>query len=206
MTSKRSYCLQCSRPQRTCLCQHIRECNNSWPITLLQHTAEACHPKGTAIIAQLSLSKITTLPFADSDCVDSTFLADHGLSQAALIYPSDKPLEPLTRIATLRDEPPRPLLFIDATWRKSKALLLRSPALQDLPRYGFSTTNAPRYRIRKASRPDFYSTLEAIAATLEDVESNCDYSPLLRSMDAVVEAQLEFRHAGIPSASHKTTL
>jgi hypothetical protein len=50
--------------------------------TLLQHTAEACHPKGTAVIAQLALSKITTLPFADSDCLDSAFLAAHELEPA----------------------------------------------------------------------------------------------------------------------------
>ena len=203
MTSKRAHCPRCCRPQSTCLCQQIRLCSNRWPVTLLQHTAEACHPKGTAVIAQLALSKIITLPFTDSDSLDSAFLAAHNLDRAAFIYPSDHPQEPLANIATLQEEPPRPLLFIDATWRKSKALLLRSPGLQTLPRFGFSPDSAPRYRIRKASRPNFYSTLEAIAATLEGVESGSDYSPLLEAMDAVIESQLEFRRAGKSTSKTK---
>jgi DTW domain-containing protein YfiP len=75
--------------------------------------------------------------------------------------------------------------------------------LQALPRFGFSPDSAPRYRIRKASRPNFYSTLEAIAATLEGVESGSDYSPLLEAMDAVVESQLEFRRAGKSNSKTK---
>ena len=196
MTAKRIHCPRCCRPQKTCLCQHISQLSNVWPVYLLQHTAEAGHPKGTALIAQLALSRIATLPFADSDCLDANFLAEQGLEDAVLIYPNDEPQQTQENIASLAGQPPRPLLFIDATWRKSKALLLRSPALQALPRCGFTAAAAPRYRIRKASRPNFYSTLEAIVATLESVELDADYAPLLTAMDAMIEQQLEFRSAG----------
>ncbi len=195
MTAKRLTCSRCRRPQKTCLCRHISQCSNAWPVHLLQHCAEAEHPKGTALIAQLALSNVATLPFTDAEHIDSALLDTLGLSNAALIYPSDQPLEPPEDIACLKGEPPRPLVFIDATWRKSKALLLRSPALQALPRFGFSSAAAPRYRIRKASRPNFYSTLEAIVATLESVEPDADYSSLLDAMDAMVEQQLAFRRS-----------
>lgn len=106
-----------------------------------------------------------------------------------LIYPGPDSQD----ISELADQPPRPLVFIDGTWRKSKAILLGSPFLQSLPRYSFQAINEPRYRIRKAARADYFSTLEAIVTVLNSVERpSTDFSQLLDVMDWMIEQQLEF--------------
>lgn len=106
-----------------------------------------------------------------------------------LIYPGTDSQD----IRELADQAPRPLVFIDGTWRKSKAILLGSPFLQSLPRYSFKPGRQPRYRIRKAAQPDFYSTLEAIVELLNSVEAApANYSQLLDVMDWMIEQQLKF--------------
>ena len=108
---------------------------------------------------------------------------------AVLIYPGTDSQD----IRELADQAPRPFVFIDGTWRKSKAILLGSPFLQSLPRYSFQPGQQPRYRIRKAAQPDFYSTLEAIVEVLNSVEAApANYSQLLDVMDWMIEQQLKF--------------
>ncbi len=105
----------------------------------------------------------------------------------ALIYPGHqaRPLAELTAA-------PRPLLFLDATWRKSRRMLHESALLARLPRYGLERTPASRYRIRRQPRTDGVSTLEAIVLALEQLEqAPGKYHPMLEVMDWMVERQIE---------------
>ncbi len=172
-----------------CYCHLIKRQNNHWPVEIVQHSREPRHAIGTSRIAELSLSSINV-----SEARDNTpFIPDLALSapweNAVLIYPDADSQD----ICELADQAPRPLVFIDGTWRKSKAILLGSPFLQSLPRYSFKPGQQPRYRIRKAAQPDFYSTLEAIVEVLNSVEAApADYSQLLDVMDWMIEQQLGY--------------
>lgn len=187
MSRQRSYCYICHRAEATCLCDEITRLDNHWPVVVIQHQQEVRHALGTAIIAKLGL--------ADSHFVPA---GDHGfdipveLSSPVLIYPG----ETAGNIGNLVDLPPRPLVFLDASWRKSRRLLLGSPWLQSLPRYSFESSTPSRYRIRREPSPGQLSTLEAIVRVLDSLEQRPGhYAGLLAAMDAMIDRQIRLMGA-----------
>lgn len=197
----RLVCLRCERPQTVCYCHLLPAIDNRWPVVILQHVLESRHAVNTARIAQLSLLRCTTLAATDTTIFKSSSLAVCNAAPApVLIYPGEhsRPL------AELDVSTPAPLLFIDATWRKSRRLLLQSPWLQSLDCYGFTAEGSGRYRIRKASQPGYRSTLEAIVTVLSHLEEE-PFTRMLAVMDWMVEQQLgamdpETRRKNYPEA------
>ncbi|MDN5502076.1 MAG: DTW domain-containing protein, partial [Shewanella sp.] len=62
--------------------------------------------------------------------------------------------------------------------------------------YGFSSTDlgnkaTSRYKIRKSSRSDSLSTLEACAYMLKALDEGLDVNPLLVAFDAMVAMRLQ---------------
>lgn len=189
MTPKRQMCAQCARPLTTCYCRLIKTKSNAWPICIIQHVREATHAKGTARIAQLSLSNIVTIQQGDREPFTPPESDQDYWQRPALIYPNTENKD----VAELVGTETRPLVFLDGTWRKSKAMLLNSPYLRSLPRYSFSFERPSHYRIRKASSPEYFSTLESIVAVLEILEGReKNYAQMLEVMDWMVDKQLEF--------------
>jgi len=84
------------------------------------------------------------------------------------------------------------LVYIDATWRRSKRILLEHPFLQRLPRFQLTRVSPPRYRLRKAPDSDALSTLEAVIEMLVRLDpARCDnYRRLLAAMDQMVDQQV----------------
>lgn len=182
MLSPRSYCHNCHRPEATCLCAEVTCIDNNWPVVVIQHHQEIRHALGTAIIARLGLSDSRFI-MAD----DEGFDIPEELLSPVLIYPGESAGD----IKDLVGMPPRPLLFLDASWRKSRRLLLASPWLQTLPRYSFESSAPSRYRIRREPSPGQLSTLEAIAGVLETLEQRPgQYAALLAVMDTMIDRQI----------------
>jgi len=184
---KRVHCPQCTRPLSACYCHLIEPLNNVWPVFILQHAGEARHALGTARIAALGLRNCILSTISD-DAPDNRQTVDEVLSCApALIYPGAAAMP----ITDLLECSPRPLLFIDATWRKSRRLLLETPELALLPRYALHNMPASRYRIRKSTEPNAVSTLEAIVHTIELLEAAPGkYISLLKIMDWMIAQQI----------------
>jgi DTW domain-containing protein len=85
------------------------------------------------------------------------------------------------------------LVVLDATWRKSRKMLHRSPALQRLPRLALDEVPTGRYAIRKAHKPGQLSTLEATCAALAQLEGDAArWQPLLAAFDRFVVQQQKF--------------
>lgn len=182
MLRHRPYCHTCQRPSATCLCAEITLVDNDWPVVVLQHRQEARHALGTAIIAKLGL---TDSRFITAD--DDGFDIPVDLACPVLVYPG----ETAGDIHELAGMPPRPLLFLDASWRKSRRLLLGSSWLQSLPRYSFDNSMPSRYRIRREPSPGQLSTLEAIVRVLGSLEQRPGhYAGLLAAMDAMIDRQI----------------
>ena len=183
---KRDLCTRCKRPFSACYCHLINRLGNFWPVLILQHAVEARHALGTARIAALGLENclLTTVPVNDP----TRQTVEQLLSCApVLIYPGSQAMP----ITDLLGSSPRPLLFIDATWRKSRRLLLESPELAKLPRYALRELPASRYRIRKSTQVNAVSTLEAIVHTLELLETvPGKYTSLLTAMDWMIAQQI----------------
>lgn len=188
-TETRNLCDRCRKPLSVCYCHLIKRQDNRWPVEIVQHSRESRHAIGTSRIAELSLSSINVSEARDNKPFMPDPVQSARWENAVLIYPGTDSQD----IRELADQAPRPFVFIDGTWRKSKAILLGSPFLQSLPRYSFQPGQQPRYRIRKAAQPDFYSTLEAIVEVLNSVEAApANYSQLLDVMDWMIEQQLKF--------------
>ena len=87
--------------------------------------------------------------------------------------------------------PPRRLVVLDGTWRKSRKLLHLNPALQRLPRLALVQPPPSHYRlrsVRKAHQPDQLSTLEATCHALAQLEQAPQrYAPLLAAFGAFVD-------------------
>ncbi len=85
----------------------------------------------------------------------------------------------------------RPLLLLDASWRKSRRLLLSSPWLQSLPAISVDLQVPSRYRIRREPAANYCSSLEAVCAVLAQLERNQQkYQPLLATMDHMIDLQI----------------
>jgi len=180
--SKRERCAACQRPHSHCYCQLLVNVDNRWPVKILQHPLESRHALGTARIAALCLRQceLETTTSPTPQLLNTS-------PEPVLLYPGPDSL-PLEALA---DGPIRPLLFLDATWRKSRRMLLESPALADLPKYCLPTTPVSRYRIRREPNSQALSTLEAIVYSLALLEGSDEkYQPLLQIMDALIDEQI----------------
>ena len=118
--TKRKICTHCQRPINVCYCDSITRVENLWPIVILQYFKESKHPLGTANIAALSLKNCHLRLSNDKSYHEQNdLLLKH---QPLLIYPG-KDSTPIEDIALSK---PRPLLFLDGTWRKTRRLLHES--------------------------------------------------------------------------------
>ncbi|MBQ0721488.1 MAG: DTW domain-containing protein [Gammaproteobacteria bacterium] len=185
---KRQSCSRCQRPVAQCFCHTLQQRDNRWPVRILQHPGESGHAIGTARIAALSLSHCQ-LDIGENFSRASLFTDNStGAGQnAVLIYPG----EDATPLASLQTKEPQTLIFLDASWRKSRRMLMESPALQALPKVALQPGHASRYRIRKSKQRDSLSTLEAIVHSLAFLEQDEEkYLPLLHSMDWMIDQQI----------------
>jgi DTW domain-containing protein YfiP len=164
---------------------------NRWSVHILQHGQERNHSLNTARIAALGLQHCEL--HAVNDAAVETTLAPPllaALANALLIYPGDSSTAVSQLVAA--DFEGRPLLLLDASWRKSRRLLLGSPWLQQLPRISVALPAASRYRIRREPEPGYCSSLEALCHVLGTLEGDhARYQPLLAAMDVMVNQQIE---------------
>jgi DTW domain-containing protein len=187
----RTRCGRCLRAEVSCYCHLLNVMINHWPVRIVQELRESGHPLNTGRIAALGLSdcQIIECDLRHSSDEDMADLIQN--ESAVLVYPGPDSL-PLSELKSLTPFVPRPLVFIDATWRKSYRMLQDYPALAALRRYRLDHPPLPRYRIRKASRPDAVSTLEAIVAALSQLEDAppAHFGSLLQVMDWMITQQI----------------
>ncbi len=190
---KRISCMRCQRPLPACLCTALPQyaIANRWPVHILQHRQEQDHALNTARIAVLGLGQCQLHAVTDAPVEDTLPAALRAeLDHALLIYPGPQSRD----IAELESDEARtrPLLLLDASWRKSRRLLLTSPWLQTLPRISFDLQAPSRYRIRREPEKNYSSSLEALCTVLGRLEHDEQkYAPLLAAMDAMIEQQIE---------------
>lgn len=192
----RQQCPACHRPPAYCYCSRLSHVVNATPVFILQDVREAKHPIGTARIAALSLSQVEMVnldparPDARTDLLANIF--SRPLRNPALVYPGQhaRPLSDLSGAEAVMAER-RDLLFIDASWGRSLRMIKVFPALAALPLFALTDMPASRYRIRRQPANDAVSTLEAIVHTLQQIEPASNFSPMLATMEWVIEQQIE---------------
>lgn len=165
-----SCCYQCLQLSTHCFCDLLQRVANKTELLVLQHPKELRHPLGTAVIAMLGLQNIKRLqisgampiPDLERDCV--------------LLYPSEGAV-PLDQYP----HNPAQLVVMDASWRQAKRIYRANPWLQALPAVRLSPKAPSRYRLRRAPRAQYLSTLESVVQALQILE------PDLAGLDVLSE-------------------
>jgi DTW domain-containing protein YfiP len=208
---RRAACLQCLRPQLTCLCALVRLTAHRTEVLVLQHPQEQRHAKNSVALLRLSLAQCEVVVGERFEPAALAALLQRPGRQTRLLYP-DVPAAPalpgkgtvpagapgtpaLTSLATGAATATYPsagaptrLVVIDATWRKSLRMLLEHPQLAALPRLSLEAPAATHYRaIRAARRADQVSTLEATVQALAQLEGpSFNAAPLLDAFGGFV--------------------
>jgi DTW domain-containing protein YfiP len=171
-----------------CYCAHVTELATRTRVVVLQHPRERVKAVGTARIAALCLPSsevFVGVDFSAQPRLDP-LLCDPA-RPAVLLYPGPDARD------LAREPPPGPvtLVVVDGTWHHARTLMRRNPRLQELPRYVLSAPRPSEYRIRRAPRADYVSTLEALVHALTVLEGR-HFEALLAPFRAMVSVQLGF--------------
>jgi DTW domain-containing protein YfiP len=183
-TARRSQCIHCRLPSRTCLCALVTPVRNRVEVLVLQHPAEAREAKGSVRLMRLSLASCRVVVGEVFEPETLLALLDGDVTGVALLYPAGA----AEAVPESRPAFPTRLVALDGTWRKSLRMLHANPLLQTLPRWPVVAAQEARYRaLRKARRPAQLSSLEATCAALSDIEAApLRYAPLLEAFDRFV--------------------
>lgn len=186
----REVCSKCKRPIKACYCHCIKEFDNKIEIIILQHPSEKSHPLGTAQIIKNSLKKCS-LYFGED------FTRDHKLKlqiqrhKTALLFLSPTQKENENHNAFAEKDKIEQIIVLDGTWRKAKKIYHLNPFLQTLPHISISHEQVSNYRIRKAPKSSYLSTIEAIVYALSELNKDQDLNYLLDAFNFVVDYQIE---------------
>ncbi|MFV0595529.1 tRNA-uridine aminocarboxypropyltransferase [Shewanella sp.] len=183
----RHYCPICSYPLNTCLCNYVQPIQPQTQLVILQHPSEVEHKKNSVKV--LSLVVPDTQVHVGETEVDFALLREQ-LSRCRrpiyLVYPSEQSVSVESQTIPADSV----LLLIDGTWRKAFKILQLNPWLAQLPAVHLAECYASRYKIRKSSRSDSLSTLEASVYMLKALDADLDVSPLLNAFDAMVDMRI----------------
>ena len=197
----RNVCQHCLRPDKVCICGFIKPINNNIEIGILQHPSEVKQIKGTAIIAQLSLCKVSywigesldDLPglvnWLDQD--EKVYLLYPDIENQTEAYYSYS-IKELTQSAMSKQG--IKILVLDGTWRKTYKMMQLNSALRQLDRIELNPMNESQYKIRKQKDQQSLATIEAIYELLAQLENNpTKFQPLLDAFESIQNQQLAFR-------------
>lgn len=183
----RPNCPSCHYPYNACLCASIKPIQIKPKLIILQDPSEVGHAKNSVRLLELVI-KDTQVVVGESADDFAELRAQLAQAKQAiyLVYPSDSSVS----ANQTQVEQDAILLFLDGTWRKAYKLLQLNPWLQAYPALHLDLDNASNYTIRKASRSDSLSTLEAAAMMLKAIDDKQDIAPLTNALNAMVEQRL----------------
>ncbi len=204
--SKRQLCGECNRAKKACFCHTISKINNQLPLVVLQHPSEVKHAKGTAKIVELSLANCDLLvgeDFSNNDDFNALFDEPQlgKKPKLLLLYPNEKAMSPGEFSTYVKQQCNTTLsdyrvIVIDGSWKKAYKIFRLNPRLSNIPSIGIDVSFESNYRIRKSSREDSLSTLEACHALLTQVEGP-HFDGLLKSFEYMVDFQLQSMPADV---------
>ena len=178
-------CERCARPASHCLCALIPSLPSRTRVLVLQHPSEVGHALNTAGLAVLGLRN-AELRVGERFAEETWRVPGY---RACLLFPGEQ-ARALAGMAAEAAGEPLLLVAPDGTWRKARKLLHLNPALAALPRVSLAEGMASRYRLRKAPGEGALSTIEAIAAALDELEAPRTHEALLKPFDALIEGQI----------------
>jgi DTW domain-containing protein YfiP len=166
----------------------------STELIVLQDPSEVGHAKNSVRLMALVIPETRVYVGESPDDFKSLRQYLDGCTKPIyLVYPSDNSSD----VMQTQLENQVVLLFLDGTWRKAYKLLQLNPWLQDYPALHLDLESASNYKIRKASRADSLSTLEAAAMMLKSIEPELKVSPLTNALEAMVQQRIQSMPADV---------
>lgn len=195
----REICEGCDRPASVCLCPYFP----SSPLSLRTSILILRHPfEKKAALATVPLLKhcLVNCTILHGKSFQQKDLGDLDNGSTFLLYPG-KDAEPLSVVKKTFSSSPLTIIALDGTWKTCSYIYSRSPCLHSLPKIRLSPQSPSKYVIRKEPSPQFLSTLEAVALTTSEIESNPELFDILTlPLEAMVRMQLE----RIQNVKHRT--
>jgi DTW domain-containing protein len=182
-------CPRCWIRAGFCLCAEIPTLDTRTQVLVLRHVREQWKSTGTARIARLALPNCTVVDYPeDLEGFEASLLP--FLQGAALLFPDDAESTPLPA-----GDRPTTLVVVDGTWRQTRRMVKRLPAVAALPRLALGASAAPVLRLRESPSADGRSTLEAIAEALRVLEGE----PTAQALEQLHALMVErvFRARGV---------
>lgn len=186
------YCIHCTLPLPTCVCQYAPKVSLATPCTLLYHPKEYTKRSNTGRLLKISTNiETTSWHRLKSSELEKQF------KHYALFYPGeDTSTSNNTHATTEQDHNEiQGYLILDATWQESQKMMRQSPWLAKLPRVSIKAPQSG-YRLRRNQSQQGLSTLESVAYWLiEQNQRNCGLE-LIQFLNCFQDAYLKARQAG----------
>jgi DTW domain-containing protein YfiP len=179
-------CADCRLHRSLCLCALVPRLETRTRVVLLVHQLELRKPTNTGRLAARCLAGSTVVVRGGGEPADpSAAWAD---AVTPLVLFPDAEAEPLER---WRDHAhPLTLIVPDGTWRQAARARRRIAGLANIPCASLPPSAPSLYRLRRASRPGWLSTLEAIARALGILEGPEVEAALLHILRVMVDRTL----------------
>jgi DTW domain-containing protein len=186
-------CKRCWVKQPHCVCGEVPRLTPRTEVLVVRHQREGWKSTGTARIAALALPGLACLEYGDDAQPAQGALTPALLEGAALVFPAEAapPCDPATV---------RRLVVLDGTWRQTRRMYRRLPALHALPVLALPPRAAPALQLRHSTFEEGRSTLEAIADALGLVEGPAVAAPLHALHALYVQRTLQARGVWSPAA------
>tara|TARA_R110002072_G_scaffold64203_5_gene159779 strand:- start:125057 stop:125872 length:816 start_codon:yes stop_codon:yes gene_type:complete len=175
---QRDWCLDCRRPNKNCLCHHMRPFNTHVKIILLMHPKEAKKQRvGTGRMTHRILTNSQVIMGVDftHDAQFNKYL-NRDKYLPLLLYPGDSAFnlsETKVDQWELKEEYRKktPVIFVlDGTWPCAKKMIRLSKNLQELPRVCFTNSSPSQFAIKHQPHEACLSTIESVHLLLKELE------------------------------------
>lgn len=164
-------CQRCWIRHEHCICGDLRPIDTRTAITVVRHIRESWKSTGTARVAALAVSKLVLSEYGEDAHPALDEVAALPTQGTYVLFPN----EPAT---PWEDAKVERLVVLDGTWRQTRRMFQRLPALHGLPRLALPPKTAPVLRLRETAFSEGRSTLEAIADAIGLIEGEEAAAPL----------------------------
>ena len=176
-------CDTCFQQTAHCVCDCIPTIKSQTRFLIVRHWKERRKPSNTGRFVNYALPESTLVDYGapgeqwDPSCLD--------VPTPALLFPDPS--------APICDFHPSTVIVIDGSWPQARKLVNKLPGLKALPRLTIQPPPSAPIRLRTPPMDGGMSTIEAVAAALDELEGPSAGDPLRLLYSRIVRGATEAR-------------
>ena len=201
---RESFCFQCHRLQKNCLCHLIKPFETKIKFVILMHPMEAKKEKmGTGRISLAMLANSHMIMGVDfTEDFEVNALIKDPQNYCMTMYPGEKSLNisdhdvaPLNKL--LAENKTIIIFLIDGTWPCAKKMMRLSKNIRALPRISFTATHTSIFEIKEQPADYCLSTLESIHFFIQECnrrgveDTGSAHDQMILVFKAMIDFQME---------------